>query len=392
MISSPLRFGEVLLPALDVDLHKFATVACDQFTADVEYWARLDEFVGDSPSALRITYPEIFLNDNRESRTRKIVQNMTDYLDGGVFQSSPVDGVLTQRTTPFSPLRRGLVTAVDLTEYSFGGALSSIRATEGTVAERIPPRVAIRKNCPLELPHVMLLVEDEEGLLVENAFKNRGEKLYDFTLNMGGGHLTGYAAQNVEEILKAAARLTEKSVKKYGSPFLFAVGDGNHSLAAAKAVYEETNGAAARYALTEIVNVYDKGIVFHPIHRLVTVGSPGDFCRYLQSETSAYPLSARLFVDGETYFYRLPANSIEGVRVLQSLIDDYADKTQVDYIHGLKELQSFSVGKNVGVELFAMDKSDLFPYVAANGALPRKTFSMGEGREKRYYLEARKIR
>lgn len=392
MTKSVMDFSGIMLPAENIDLSKFATVACDQFTSDAEYWKKLDEYVADSPSALRITYPEIFLNDDRQRRIEAVSSTMQAYLDGGVFSNRQYAAVLTQRKTPFSAVRRGLVAAIDLQQYDFDSKPSLIRATEGTVKERIPPRVSIRENCPLELPHVMLLCEDEDGLLVESAFKDKKEKIYDFELNMGGGHLCGYNVGDVSKIEAAVQELSDKSAKKYGSPFLFAVGDGNHSLAAAKTVYLQSTNERARYALCEIVNVYDEGITFHAIHRLVKVKDTADFIKYIRCATSGLPKKSRMFCDGQTFDYNLPQGSVEGVAVLQQLIDDYGDKSDVDYIHGLKELQTFSRQGSVGIELMPMNKSELFGYVAAHGALPRKTFSMGEGQEKRYYLEARKIR
>lgn len=386
-MKAPLVFGGIMLPSKEVDLTRFATVACDQFTSDREYWSRLDKFVGDSPSALRITYPEIFLNDSRSERMRAIIETARDYLDRGVFCDRTYDAVLTERSTPFTASRQGLVLSVDLSAYSLDGE-DLIRASEGVVKERIPVRAEIRENTPIELPHIMLLCADEEGLLVEKAHEKKGRKLYDFDLNMGGGHLTGWEAEDTGQIEKAAETLIERSAERYGKPFLFAVGDGNHSLAAALSAFR--SGKSAGSALCEIVNVYSSGVVFHPIHRLVKAKNNADFVRYMQAKTSSFERAARLICDGEVYRYKLPADAVDGVERVQRLIDEYGAE-EVDYIHGESQLSGRSFGR-VGVELFAPSKSEFFDGVAKRGKLPKKTFSIGEGEEKRYYLEARKIK
>ena len=386
---SPLKFGGIMLPRKDISLEKFAVIACDQFTSDASYWTELESFVGDEPSALKLMLPEIYLGDDAEGRTERIIENMYDYLSGGVFDERTYDAVLTERRTPFTPSRLGLVASIDLNDYDFVGA-PVIRASEAVVLSRIPPRVAIRKRCPLELPHVMLLASDEDGILVEAAHSSRGRKLYDFELSMGGGRLIGYEAGDTEAISGAAQRLMEKSAEKYGSPFLFAVGDGNHSLAAAKAVHDQNPTCkAAASALTEIVNVCSDGIVFHPIHRLVKVKDTADFIAYMQARTSAFGRDSALYCDGEVHPYKLPSDAVEGVELVQRLVDEYSPES-VDYVHGEKQLTA-PRESTVGVRLFAPEKREFFDCVARRGRLPKKTFSIGEGTEKRYYLEARKI-
>ncbi len=386
-----VSFGDILLPSDKTDMTKFACIACDQFTSDYAYWNKLGQFVGDSPSALGITYPEIFLNDSADERIRRITQNCRRYLDTGVFGETAYDAVIVDRSTPYCASRKGLVVKIDLDDYTTD-LESPIRATEAVVAERVPPRMKIRENSPLELPHIMLLCDDPDGILVEAAYKSRGRKLYGFELNMGGGSISGYAPTDVKAIENAVAVLAEKSAEKYGREFVFAVGDGNHSLAAAKAMHEKhPENQQAKYALCEIVNVRSDGIIFHPIHRLCTVKDKRDFISYMQSKTRGLPAVSRLTSGGEYYTYNLPQDATDGVALVQRLIDEYGCEA-VDYIHGEKELKEHALGENkVGAELFAPDKSQLFDTVNRRGKLPKKTFSIGEGVEKRYYLEARRL-
>lgn len=388
-MTSPLRYGGIMLPAENVELNKFATVACDQFTSDAAYWKKLDGLIGKSPSALRITYPEIFLNDEPEKRIAAISETMRKYLESGVFRDISAGAVVVDRSTPYTKSRLGLVAAVDLDAYTTDGE-SAVRATEAVVKERVPPRVEIRRGCPLELPHVMLLCEDREGILVEAAYKNRGKKLYDFELNMNGGHVRGYEATDVDAVEKAVQRLAEISEQRYKKQFLFAVGDGNHSLAAAKALYGQAPNGKNNCALVEIVNVCGSGVVFHPIHRLAQVKDPADFIKYMQSKTRSLPRRAALVNDGCEYAYNLPSDAVDGVELVQRLVDEY-DCESIDYIHGDEQLKMLSVGGKVGVGLYAPDKNGLFAAVAKRGRLPKKTFSIGEGEEKRYYLEAKRI-
>ena len=386
---SPLKFGDILLPRKGIDLNKFACIACDQFTSDIGYWKALSEYTKDEPSALELILPEIYLNDNAETRLKRISENAYAYIKNDVFEKRTYDAVLTERRTPFTRSRLGLVAGIDLDAYEPDGE-ALIRASEAVVASRIPPRVEIRESSPLELPHVMLLVDDEEGMLVEAAHKKRGEKLYDFDLNMGGGKISGYAVEDTESITRAAEKLSEISEQKYGKPFLFAVGDGNHSLAAAKAVHEKHgNVKAAATALAEIVNVRSDGIVFHPIHRLAKVKSSEDFTRYLRDKTHGLPRESALYADGQVFSYGLPNDAVEGVELVQRLVDEYETES-VDYVHGEDQLVRCEKGF-VGIRLFAPKKSDFFDCVAHRGKLPKKTFSIGEGVEKRYYLEARMI-
>jgi len=396
--SLPFKFGPVLLPKEGVDMDKWAVVACDQYTSQPEYWHELAKYVEGNPSTLDIIYPEVFLEeDNPQKRIETIIHNMNEYIDAGLFREIKNGLILIERTYPNGVKRKGLTMLVDLTQYSFDPKDKAlIRATEGTVIERIPPRVEIRKNCPLELPHILVLIDDEDKTVTEPLFKDLSKQklLYDTALNMNGGHIKGWNIGDGEavKIEKALIELLKKSVKKYGEEFLFAVGDGNHSLATAKACMNEKN-PLSKYALVEIENIYDEGIIFEPIHRVVFVDNQKLFIDKLKAIGGTVP--ATLFVGGKVCEFNLPENAIEGVDRVQVLIDEYLKEFggKVDYIHGENDLKEICAKENgIGIVLKSMCKGDLFSYVVKNGVLPRKTFSMGEANEKRYYIEARKIK
>ena len=396
---------EILLPVPSVDLSAWAVIACDQRTSDSKYWSELDKYVGDRPSTLRLTLPEIYL-DESEERVRSICANVRDYRARGLFRKLPRGFVLVKRTTPFSPVRYGIVLAVDLEAYSYDKKSDAlIRATEATILGRIPPRLKIREAVDVEFPHIMLLYDDETRSVNEALYENRNryEKIYDFELNMGGGHTEGYFISDCEEILSrfAAFADAERSLKKYGdsAPFLFAAGDGNHSLATAKEHWNRIKGSLsekerathpARYCLAEIVNVYDEGIHFEPIHRFVSGVDKTAFEKgLLQLENASFFLADGGVHEGKD---SLPAS----IAAVDRYIEDYLKKHggKVDYVHGTENLRAL-VGKDKtssGICFKPMEKSELFAYVSKHGALPKKTFSMGEGVEKRYYLEGKLIR
>ncbi|MCL2675041.1 MAG: DUF1015 domain-containing protein [Firmicutes bacterium] len=389
----PVKFGEVLLPKSDVDMEKWCVVACDQYTSQPEYWHDLDHYIGDAPSTLRMIFPESFLEDEPQKRIGKIIAHMEEYLDKNIFRAVDNGLILVERTSPTGAVRHGLTMLVDLTAYSFRPEDKAlIRATEGTVIERIPPRVEIRKNCPLELPHILVLIDDEDRTVIEPLIGGAHTKLYDTALNKNGGHVRGFHIADHTGVEKALNVLLEKSIEKYGQELLFAVGDGNHSLATAKACYRE-DIPASRYALVEVENIYDEGIVFEPIHRVVFPNNPKLFVEKLRAIGGT--LKGTLFVGENVETFMLPENSIEGVDRVQKLIDLYLKEHggRVDYIHGEEDLRGICAGEGgIGIVLKAMDKGTLFDYVVKNGVLPRKTFSMGEANEKRYYIECRKIR
>lgn len=396
---STIIIPQIYLPAVD-DLGAWATIACDQYTSDGAYWQKLESFVGDKPSTLNLIFPEIYLGDNDSQRIARINENMRTYLASGVFR--PYTGlVLVERTTR-SGTRTGILLAVDLEEYSFRPASKApVRSTEATILERIPPRVAIRKDAPIELPHIMLLYDDAYGEVLAAA--ERGEKLYDFELNMGGGHVKGTAITNGEEVISQLMRLSRipESVKKYGraEELLFVVGDGNHSLAAAKQCWDDLKSSLtpeerevhpARFALAEAVNIYDPALRFEPIHRFVKTDKPDLFLKGMPSGGSG---RAVVVIDGKRGAVHFPENIPEGIRALDEYITTFITTHggSVDYVHGADEVAALS-GEGVGILLPAISKNDLFRLVIEGGNLPRKTFSMGDGDEKRYYIEAKAIK
>lgn len=390
-----IKIPEILLPK-NADMTLWAVNACDQFTSDAGYWRELDGEVGANPSALRLIFPEIYLKDEPEKRIADINAHMLSYLKGGVFKTVKGGFILVERTTQ-SGKRTGIVLAIDLEQYDFKkGSKALIRSTEATILERIPPRVKIRENAEIELPHVMLLYNDENNSVL-NAIK-RGEVLYDFNLNMGGGKVKGTYIDNAQEIINALYKLSEIDYGN-GEKLLFAVGDGNHSLATAKTCWEnvkknlgeeERKSHPARYALVEAVNIYDPALTFEPIHRLIKTDKPQEFFKGLKTEGGKI---AYAVIDGKSVRIPFSDDVPEGIRRLDSYISEFINKNggEVDYIHGEDEIKEFS-SMGVGIMLPAISKNDFFRLIVNGGNLPRKTFSMGEGNEKRYYIEAKLIR
>ncbi len=374
----------------------WAVNACDQYTSDHGYWHTLERLVGSAPSTLNLIYPEIYLKDNPEQRIAKINANMHEYLDGGIFKKVEGGFILVERTTA-SGTRTGIVLAIDLEDYDFAvGSKALIRSTEATILERIPPRVRIRENAPIELPHIMLLYDDKEGDVLKKVC--RGEVLYDFDLNMNGGKVKGTFIKNAEEVENAFYALAERNDYGNGEKLLFAVGDGNHSLATAKTCWEnikrnlteaERAEHPARYALVEAVNIFDPALCFEPIHRLVKTKNPEEFVKglALNGEGTAYAVS-----NGKKTLIDFSADVPEGIRKLDAYVSDFINEYggEVDYIHGEEDLTKLS-GQGVGIILPSIDKGDFFRLIVTGGNLPRKTFSMGEGNEKRYYVEAKAI-
>ena len=412
----------VLLPK-DADMTKWAVVACDQFTSQPSYWQAVEDTVGDAPSTLRLILPEARLNDpDVDGHIAAINDSMQGYLDQGVFRELPESLIYVERTQSDGRIRRGLIGMVDLEQYDFTpGSGALIRATEGTVLSRIPPRVRVRQDAPVELPHVMLLIDDPERTVIEPLAAASGEmeKLYDFDLQQGGGHLAGWRLTEAQTDAAAealAGLCTEAEMeRKYGmkgaAPLLFAVGDGNHSLATAKQCYEnlkkvtpEAEWAAlpARYALVEVVNNHDSALTFEPIHRVVFGVEPE---KLLKAFKACYPgahegegegHTVAYTYAGRTGFVTVPQPRVQlAVGTLQAFLDDYvkANGGEVDYIHGDAVTDELGAKPgNIGFKLPAMGKEQLFKTVMADGVLPRKTFSMGHAQDKRYYVEARKIK
>lgn len=397
----------ILLPKVQ-ELSAWACIACDQFTSEKEYWTALESFTKGKRTTLDLTLPEIYLNDNAEERIKVINKNIKKYLSEDVFDTLKKGFVLTVRSTPYVSRRIGLVGAIDLEKYEYKPKSSAlIRATEGTIEERIPPRLKIRKDADVEFPHVMVLFDDEKREITEPLYEKRAsfEKLYDFELNMGGGHIEGYFIQDYKSVIDKFNALldSERLLNKYGSEdrFQFAVGDGNHSLATAKTHWnnlkanlseEEKLNHPARYALVEFVNIYDEGIYFEPIYRFI---KGVDRQKFLQSLKNIDGGNMRVYVEGETTSYNGKNDLPEGIRAVDTYIKEYITQNggEVDYIHGESNLASLVDGctDTVGILFDKLDKGYLFKYVSQVGAFPRKTFSMGEGVEKRYYLEGRRI-
>ncbi len=367
-----VKAPEILLPAKDIDLTKWAVVACDQFTAQPEYWREAERIVGGAPSTLRLVYPEAYLLKEETDRAPVIHAAMRAYLGGGVFEKARRGFVLTERTTA-SGARIGLMALIDLAAYDFSvGSKSLIRPTEGTVLARIPPRVSIRRGAPLETPHVMLLADDPGRTLIEPLYARRGsfELLYDFELMLGGGRLRGWAVDDERSVTSAIAALPSLSGDE---PILFAVGDGNHSLATARTCYLENPCEATRWALCEVVNLYDDALRFEPIHRLVE----GVDERSMERAAAARGIALQ---GGD-------------VREVQPFLDEWLPKdAKVDYIHGDDALAYLAARDGFcGIRLAAIEKETLFSSLRGGRVLPRKAFSMGHADEKRYYMECRAL-
>jgi hypothetical protein len=393
MIDLPINFDGVLLPKSGIDPGRWAVIACDQFTGNPEYWRRVEEIARGVPSAYHLILPEIYLSDDDSGRIAALNRAMTEYLDKGYFTEYRDCAILAERRTPFNARRLGLIFSVDLEAYDCTpGNKAAIRATEGTIAARIPPRAAIRRDAPLELPHVMLLFDDPLRTVTEPLYERlKSEKpLYDFELNMNGGHLTGRLVRDTDALCSAFKRL----IKPDG--LLFAVGDGNHSLASAKACWErlkadlspaERAAHPARYALVEAVNIHDDGLQFEPIHRIVYGADPMELARGLTE------LKRGLRADGGA-----EDDPVRTIAAVQAYIDEYlrVHGGEVDYIHGAAELRAAAklgaARHPAAIEMPRIKKDAFFELTARHGILPRKAFSMGEAEEKRYYFEARRIR
>ena len=415
----PFKAGNILIPK-NVDMHKWSVVACDQYTSEPKYWEEVESIVGDAPSTLRITLPEIYLNDaNVEERIKKINETMTKYLNEDIFTKLDNSMIYLERTQSDGKVREGIMGIVDLEDYSYEkGSQTLIRATEKTVIERIPPRMKVRENASLELPHFMILIDDEKKNIIESLKSKVTTKdvVYDFDLMQNGGHIKGYklneSIQN--EIILGLEALADKDYfeSKYDvtdkGVLLFAMGDGNHSLATAKACYEKLKEAMgdaalenpARYALVELVNLHSSALEFEAIHRVIFDTDASDLIKNLYeyyniNEEGKGQKFELITKDMDKVLYIENPKSNIAVGSIQMFLDDYLSthKGTIDYIHGDDVTKDFgSKEGNVGIIFDAMSKEDLFKTVILDGALPRKTFSMGHSYDKRFYLEARKIK
>lgn len=418
--------ADILLPRFSKDsekMKKWSVVACDQYTSEPEYWQAVNEYVCDSESTLRITVPEIYLNDaDIEERIKNTNAVMVEYMKNDIFAEYKNTYIYVERTLKNGVKRLGVVGAVDLEDYDYSkDSQTKIRATEGTVISRIPPRLKVRKDAPVELPHIMMLIDDRDCNIIESnaEIKDTFEKLYDFDMMQNSGHIAGYKMSE-----EACAKLDAKLValddidafnKKYGvdkdSPLIYAMGDGNHSLATAKANYENlkkeigedaARNSLARYALCELVNLHDKSLEFEAIHRVVFDVDGETFLKAMADE---YEISFDESEEGQKFEFVFGGESKTvvvknpteylTVATVQKSIDAFIEKNggEVDYIHGEDVVKKLCEDKsNFGIILDAMDKADLYKSVILDGALPRKTFSMGEACDKRFYIECRKIK
>ena len=407
--------ADILMPKTDA-MEKWAVIACDQFTSDQAYWDRVRKNAEGAPSTINLILPEAELGTEKEAEHTAVINaTMAEYIKNDIFKTYENSLIYVERTLENGSIRKGLIGMVDLDAYDYNpGSTSAIRATERTVVERIPPRQRVRRNAPIELPHILMLCDDHDKVLIEPiaAKKEALEKIYDFDLMEDGGHITGWlvSGKDVEDFNAAltqySATVGEKYVGLKGTPMVFAVGDGNHSLATAKSCYEELKaqnpGAdlsnhPARYALVELENIHDEAQVFEPIHRVITNTDPQALLAALKAEACADDgFQVKWYIGKESGTISLDkAKSQLAVGVLQGFLDGYLKEHagDIDYIHDDDELIRLADQENaIGFLLPAMEKSQLFRGVIADGVLPRKTFSMGHAREKRYYLEGRKIK
>lgn len=418
--------ADILLPKFAKDaekMNKWSVVACDQYTSEPDYWNKVKEITEKQYSTLYVTVPEIYLNDKDiEERIKNTNATMDKYMAEGVFDEYKNSYIFVERTLRNGVKRLGIVGVVDLEEYDFNkGSKAKIRATEGTVVSRIPPRLKVRQDAPIELPHIMLLIDDKDCDIIEcnEKLTDTFQKVYDFDMMQNSGHITGYklsdeAADALDKKLAALSDLDAFN-KKYGvnesSPLVYAMGDGNHSLATAKTYYEnlkkeigdKAKETPARYALCELVNLHDKSLVFEAIHRVIFEADGEAFLKKLESE---YTVNYDENAEGQTFVLVLGGGEKKTVTItnpteyltvatVQKALDEFvAEKGgEVDYIHGEDVVESLCENKNnFGIILEAMDKADLYKSVILDGALPRKTFSMGDACDKRFYTEARKIK
>lgn len=418
---SAFKSADILIPQ-NIDFTKWSVVACDQYTSELGYWQDVKDIVSGSPSTLNIIFPEVYLEDgNSEERIEKINAVMEEYLSDGLFREYKDTLIYVKRTQSDGKVRHGIVGKIDLEEYDFSkGSQSKVRATEGTIIERIPPRQRIRINAPLEVPHILILIDDREKTVVEplEAQAESFEKLYDFDLMKNSGHIEGYKVteQAKNNILSAIEELGDKTKfeQKYGvkgkGVLMFAAGDGNHSLATAKTCWdtikkeltpEEIKNHPARYALVELMNIHDSALEFEPIQRVIFDTDPEKLLRELVKYYNAsYEDNGGQRIDytyqgNEGSIYITETSSNLPVGTLQKFLDGYLAENggRIDYIHGNDVVRTLAKEPDtIGFMVDAMEKNDLFATVIKDGSLPRKTFSMGEAADKRFYLECKKIR
>ncbi len=386
--------ADILLPKNNFE--NWAVIACDQYTSEPEYWEKAKCAAGDKPSALGIVLPEVYLSADNSKYIDKINKNMQSYLDNDIFNEYKDSLIFVERIQSDGKCRRGIVGKIDLQSYDYrSGTDAEIRATEQTVLSRIPPRVEIRKNAPLELPHVMLLFDEPENRIFSylDANKSAFKKLYDFTLMCSAGSITGYLLN--DEAKDTVMSMLEE-LKQQNDGFLFCVGDGNHSLATAKECYNLNKTESSRYALTEIVNIHDAALAFEPIYRVVFGVNPEELINEFVKAVGEGEQKFTCVYGDKLLEIGVNPTAKLAVGTLQAFLDDYVkshDTVEIDYIHGEESLKKLASRENtIGFLFDGMQKSELFEAVNADGSLPRKTFSMGHADDKRFYIEARKIK
>ena len=418
-MSTAFKSADIFLPK-NTDMEKWAVVACDQYTSEPEYWEDVCKIAGDEKSTLNLILPEVYLEDKDvDKRIEKIHSNMDEYVNSGVFKEYKDAMIYVERIQSDGKMRAGIVGMIDLEEYDYRkGSKSAVRATEATVVERIPPRIKVRRGAPIELPHIMILIDDDKKTVVEPLEKSKDEfeKVYDFDLMKKGGHISGYvidkkSQEKVTEALEALGDIDAFNAKynlNETSPLVYAMGDGNHSLATAKEFYEEQkrnnpdkdlSNAACRYALVEIVNLHSPALEFEAIHRIVNGVNTAALMEEMEveldlSENKSEQMITVVENGNEKNLYVHKPSSKLTVGSLQNFLDKYIKENggKVDYIHGAEVIRELSKKENsIGFLLPDMGKEELFPTVIVDGALPRKTFSMGHAEDKRFYVEARKI-
>ena len=403
------RPADILIPKLS-DMTAWSVVACDQFTSEPEYWEQVRGTVGDKPSALRLIIPEAELGKvDTALESERIYETMNEYLRSGVFTEYQDSFVYLERRLSSGVLRRGLIGAIDLEAYDWAeGSTTPVRATEHTVEDRLPPRVAVRCKASLEMPHIMVFIDDPEDTVFSSV--SRGECVYDFELMQGGGHVTGYRVADNAALISAIGKLSDEEQlrRKYGtdaSPVIFAMGDGNHSIAAAKKYWEQVKSETgctdhpARYALCEVVNIHDPAITFEPIHKLIFGTDPSEFISFAKdffSDRTGEGKTVKLVSGDESIDLGIAGLTLgELIGECERLCVEYTKMHggSIDYIHGDGVLRSLASREDsCGVMLPKMEKSELFTSVMRSGPFPKKSFSIGHGPDKRYYLECRKIK
>jgi hypothetical protein len=424
---------EILIPQKDIDLGKWAVIACDQYTSDMSYWSQVEALTSDVPSTYHMILPEVYLDSNSDGQIDRRISDINNaidtYLRDGTLTTLPPGFILLDRSTSFHASRKGLLLSIDLDQYDFTpGSHLRIRATEGTVLSRIPPRVRIRREAKIEIPHIMVLIDDPEHTVIEPAFDSliaySSSPVYDFDLMQDGGHVTGYFAHADSPVSLQITHALSSLLHKSADGFLFAVGDGNHSLATAKAHWDaiasslsekERESHPARYALVEVVNIHDEGLCFEPIHRVAFGLTSEDFYAYagtffekqgfhfisntIESEfAGTFDASAQIIpmLCKEQSFQMVltdPQHSL-AVGSLQNVLDHLMatrPDVHLDYIHGEDQVRSLAAAGHLGFLLPSISKNSFFETISAEGVFPRKTFSMGEAPEKRYYLESKRI-